>query len=294
MLPIAKVTPPAYYVAWKIYGGVIMCDFKIGDIVGRRSYGGDIAFTITDISSDDRGHARYILRGLLYRIEADCSDGDLVKLDKRYVNMNMQRYLSRVRNKSFRNLTETFGPHLYRLRGKPGSILHIDSSKDFMDRCLEYYKDGGIKSIGRVVPESEQPYAVKGLIEANRPEILVLTGHDSLKKDADKSNLSSYKSSKYYIQAVKEARKYQPDFDKLCIFAGACQSYFEAIMDAGANFGSSPGRILINALDPAIVSQKVALTNSRNFVTPSEVARITISGAKGIGGINTRGRLISS
>lgn len=33
---------------------------------------------------------------------------------------------------------------------------------------------------------------------------------------------------------------------KLVIFAGACQSYFEAIISAGANFASSPARILID------------------------------------------------
>jgi len=66
----------------------------------------------------------------------------------------------------------------------------------------------------------------------------------------------------------------------MCIFAGACQSYFEAIMQAGANFASSPGRININALDPAIVSEKVALTNKDNYVTPEEVSKLTISEVK--------------
>ena len=34
--------------------------------------------------------------------------------------------------------------------------------------------------------------------------------------------------------------------NKLAIFAGACQSYYEEIMNAGANFASSPGRIFID------------------------------------------------
>ena len=271
-----------------------MSDFKIGDIVGRKSYGGDIAFTITDILSDDRGKKKYVLRGLLYRIEADCTDDDLIKLDQRSVSIDMNRHLTRARNISFRNMARAFGPLLFRLSGKPGTILHIDSSRDFMNRCLEYYRDGGVKSVGKVAAESEQPYVVRQLLESYKPDILVLTGHDSLKKGADKSSLSSYKNSKYYIQAVKEARKYQPDLDKLCIFAGACQSYFEGLMGAGANFASSPGRILINALDPAIVAEKVAITDSRKYVTPSEVASLTISGSKGIGGVKTRGRLTLS
>jgi len=62
-------------------------------------------------------------------------------------------------------------------------------------------------------------------------------------------------------------------------------------MESGANFASSPGRININALDPAIVSEKVALTDRNSFVTPEEIGEITVSGRKGIGGIKTRGHL---
>jgi len=278
----------------KIFGGKLMSDFRIGDIVGRKSYGGDIAFEITDIYSDGRGKAKYVLKGLLYRIEADSTEDDLIKLDQRSVNIDMNRYLTRAKNVSFRYMARAFGSFLFKVRGEPGKILHVDSSRDFMNKCLEYYSDGGVKSVGKVVAESSQPSVVRQLLETYKPDILVLTGHDSLKKGADKSSLSSYKNSKYYIQAVKEARKYQPNLDKLCIFAGACQSYFEGLMGAGANFASSPGRILINALDPAIVAEKVAITDSRKFVTPSEVASLTISGAKGIGGINTRGHLTLS
>ena len=64
-------------------------------------------------------------------------------------------------------------------------------------------------------------------------------------------------------------------------------------MDAGANFASSPGRININALDPAILSEKVALTDRRYYVTPEEVSSIIISGSAGVGGINTKAAVLS-
>ena len=127
----------------------------------------------------------------------------------------------------------------------------------------------------------------------DKPDILVITGHDGIKKDSgDLYSIGNYRNSGYFVECVKRARSYQADNGKLCIFAGACQSYFEAIMDAGANFASSPGRININALDPAIVSKRVALTNANSYVTPQQIARITVSGGKGIGGINTRGHLM--
>ena len=50
-----------------------------------------------------------------------------------------------------------------------------------------------------------------------------------------------------FIETVKEARRYEREqAEELVIFAGACESYFEALIMAGANFGSSPARILID------------------------------------------------
>jgi spore coat assemly protein len=141
------------------------------------------------------------------------------------------------------------------------------------------------------VDESEQPEMTRSLLQRNGADILVITGHDSMKKNERPDSLDSYSHSRYFVQSVKEARQLQPDYNKLCIFAGACQSYYEAIMSAGANFASSPGRVLINALDPAFVSEKVALTDIRAYVTPAQVGQIVISGSKGIGGIDTKGHL---
>ena len=271
-----------------------MCDLKVGDIVARKSYGGDIPFTIINIISDKREKPVYILRGLLHRIEADSHSDDLIKQNPRYAYLNKQRYFSKVKRQT---LSRRFDRGLlpdYRLKGKPGTILHIDSSEDFLDKCLEYYSEAKLKPIGRLAPESEQPNMIRQLLEQYRPDIIVITGHDSLKKAGDKYNVNSYSNSGYYIQSVKEARRFEPGYDKLCIFAGACQSYYERIMDSGANFASSPGRILINALDPALVAEKIAITDSKMVVRPEEIAQITVSGPKGIGGINTRGRFLQA
>ncbi len=63
-------------------------------------------------------------------------------------------------------------------------------------------------------------------------------------------------------------------------------------MEAGANFASSPGRILIHALDPAKVGDRIALTDSRVFVSPEQIARLTQSGSKGIGGVKSKGHYV--
>lgn len=269
-----------------------MSNIKVGDIVARKSHGGDVYFKVTDIINTNGGKPVYVLKGLMYRIEADSDEDDLVKqnpLDVRYI---MRKDILHAKRYCYSRSMPRGIFMLNMFRSKPGRILHIDSSGEFMGMCLQHYREANIRSVGKEVPESEQPHVVRRYLEQYRPDILVLTGHDSLKKDAEKYNVNSYRSSKYFIEAVEEARKYESDPDKLCIFAGACQSYFEAIMDAGANFASSPGRILINALDPAFVSEKVALTDTREYVTPQEIAALTISGSKGIGGVRTKGHLV--
>lgn len=263
---------------------------QIGDIVARKSYGGDLFFKIVNIKENPNGKRICVLKGVAYRVEADADMEDLVLHDTRQVFMDIHREAAQIRMENSQRGLADFLPIFSWLRGRAGRILHVDSSSDFMQRCLEYYREAGIRAIGKTVSESDQPKVVRRLLEQARPDILVLTGHDSLKKNTGRrDSLDSYSNSKYYIEAVKIARKYEPDREKLFIFAGACQSYYEAIMEQGANFASSPGRILIHALDPAIICEKVALTDSRKLVTPDEVIPMTKSGGKGIGGVASKG-----
>ncbi len=53
-------------------------------------------------------------------------------------------------------------------------------------------------------------------------------------------DLNNYRNSKYFIESVKILRNYNSSYDELVIFAGACQSCYESILEAGANFASSP------------------------------------------------------
>ena len=89
---------------------------------------------------------------------------------------------------------------------------------------------------------------------------------------------------------MKCEKKY-PSLDQLVIFAGACQSHFEALIRAGANFASSPSRINIHALDPVYVVGKISFTSFMERVNVWDVVRNTITGEKGLGGIETRGIL---
>ena len=61
-----------------------------------------------------------------------------------------------------------------------------------------------------------------------------------IKKGTGFNDIYNYRNSRYFIKTVNEARKWNKSGKELAIFAGACQSYYEAIIQAGANFASSP------------------------------------------------------
>jgi len=71
---------------------------------------------------------------------------------------------------------------------------------------------------------------------------------------------------------------------------GACQSFFEAIMVSGANFASSPARILIDFMDPLIVAEKIATTSRNKFVTINDIERELRDGKKSIDGSGVMGK----
>ena len=73
---------------------------------------------------------------------------------------------------------------------------------------------------------------------------------------------------------------------------GACQSYFEAIISAGANFASSPARILIDFLDPLVIAEKIALTDEYKFITIDDIAKELRDGKNGVSGIGANGKMI--
>ena len=99
-------------------------------------------------------------------------------------------------------------------------------------------------------------------------------------------DIYNYRNSRHFIQTVKEARRYERENNKdLVIFAGACQSYFEALIMAGANFASSPARILIDILDPLIVAEKIATTDDVKYVTIKDIEKELRDGKRGVGGV---------
>ena len=172
-----------------------------------------------------------------------------------------------------------------------GRILHLDGDKRYSEKSNRYYKKAGLDAIVKYVPERKQPIIVKDLLLKYEPDILVVTGHDSmLKQKKNYSNINNYRNSKYFIQTVLEARRLFPSSTDLTIIAGACQSFFEAIIAAGANFASSPARILIDFRDPLIIASRIAQTSNNKFITIDDLIYDLRDGKSGINGIGSMGK----
>lgn len=284
---------------------------KVGDLVVRKSYDKDITFKIIDIKEDDKGNPVYILKGISIRIIADSRIDDLEIVDDEYVGTK-EKILNRRVEDAIKKAVSMRGDdeatkvlnNLYRgsktsknqqnkelVFGRPGKILHIDGDSEYLETCLKVYKQLSLEAVGRAIPEKKQPDMIVDLVKEIKPDIVVLTGHDSvLRTPDDYLNLDNYRNSKYYIEAVKALRNYNSSYDELVIFAGACQSCYECMLDAGANFASSPNRVLIHCLDPVLVCEKIAYTRIDKVVSITDVIDNTITGIRGIGGLQTRGK----
>ena len=171
----------------------------------------------------------------------------------------------------------------------PGKVLHIDGDKEFLGRCMDFYKKNKIKAYGIYSLESDLPNHIYEYLEKYNPDILVITGHDSMYKR--KRSSGSYKNTDNFIKAIHEARRFEKSHEKLLIIAGACQSNYEELIKAGANFASSPKRINIHALDPAIVASCLSFSDKNRDIDLIHILEKTKYGVDGMGGIITKGTM---
>ena len=250
--------------------------FNIGDIVTRKSYNNDTYFEIIDIINNIA-----YLKGINIRLEADSAIDDLVKVDNTDI-VDDDRITS--------SITDNFNLDRSEFFYLPGKILHIDGDEDYLNRCMNFYKKLNIMAYGLCLRENEISTEIKKYLEKLNPDIVIITGHDAYYRRKGKaSDITNYKNTKNFIDAVKEARNYEKNQDKLIIIAGACQSNYEELIKAGATFASSPKRINIHALDPAIIASFIALYDRNKVVNLIEVLGKTKSGSDGIGGVAVSG-----
>ena len=254
--------------------------FKIGDFVTRESYHNDTVFKI--ISIED-GVAT--LKGVNIRLYADSDIEDLRKVeDVKSLEKEDRLLLDKVNEMIHLDRSEYF--YL------PGKILHIDGDQEYLERCMKFYKDMNVRAYGLKLKEDEIYLEIEKYLNELNPDIVVITGHDAYyKRLGDVKDLTSYRNTRNFIKAVGVARRYEKSQDKLIVIAGACQSNYEELIKAGANFASSPKRINIHALDPAIIATSVALSEKSKNIDLISMIEKTKYGSDGIGGIITNGTM---
>ncbi|MBW5449055.1 sporulation peptidase YabG [Cohnella sp. CFH 77786] len=270
---------------------------KQGDLVVRKSYRGDIVFRIADLAGQGA-----VLRGTDYRLLADAPLADLLPVRNpdelsgtRQARIQANESIRRMREERNRQSNRAgVYPQTPERRQPyfeiPGKVLHLDGDANYLKKSMQVYAQLRVPAEGIHCHESQMPGMLIRLLPQVRPDIVVITGHDGvLKQREDLHHLGNYKNSLNFVHAVQVAREYDRHRDSMIVVAGACQSHFEALLHAGANFASSPARIMIHALDPVYVAVRAAFTPFRDTINVTDVVSNTISGIQGVGGIETMG-----
>ena len=244
---------------------------SIGDYVTRKSYNHDTVFRVINIKD-----GIYYLKGAEVRLLADSEYSDLKKID----NVTPDIFYEKI------ELSGDRSDFFY----LPAKILHIDGDSDYLERCLKFYKNANVYAIGKKINEENIHEQLNQLLKEFKPDIVIITGHDAYyKKKGDIHDIRNYKNTSNFVKAVRVARRYEKSHEKLVIIAGACQSNYEALIEAGANFASSPKRINIHALDPAIIATTLALTARNKEIDLPGLLEKTKYGKDGMGGLICNG-----
>ena len=109
---------------------------NIGDIVTRNKYNNDTVFKVIDIKDNV-----YFLKGINVRL---CADSELSDLKKEEEYRDEKEDDSKILEMLNLPKNEYRSEYFY----IPGKILHIDADKDYLQRCLKFYKDANINAYG--------------------------------------------------------------------------------------------------------------------------------------------------
>ncbi len=248
---------------------------SIGDIVTRKSHNNDIIFKVINKEKNV-----CYLKGVELRLLADADEKDLVKLESKAVNCDYS-YADKVLDGRVLNRSDYF--YL------PGKILHIDGDSEYLKKCMEFYKKAHVLAYGKSINEKDMPNKIIGYLEEVKPDILIITGHDAFYGRGKED--SKYKNSSNFIKAVRKAREYEKSNEGLIIIAGACQSDYENLIKSGATFASSPKRVNIHALDPAIIAVSLSYSDKSKEIDLIDILSKTKYGPDGMGGIRSKGTM---
>ena len=112
---------------------------KVGDIVSRYKYNNDTLFKVEKIEDNI-----YYLSGIEVRLCADSMEDDLKK-EELPITQDDDRLAQILNEDEYRD------DYFY----IPGRILHIDGDKEYLKRCLKFYKKVGLNAYGLYEKEED-------------------------------------------------------------------------------------------------------------------------------------------
>lgn len=251
---------------------------QIGDLVTIKNDVLAIVYKIVNIDND-QAH----LKGYSHRTKKIVSLNDIEKASDFQVEKENKV------NERYKKVVESKTRKIPLKKPLFGRILHIDGDKEYLDSCLELYKEIGINAVGVHLDEDKVKNNIESLIEQLTPDIVVITGHDLYNNKGIK-DLNNYENTQNFMDAIRRVRKHYLS-DEVCVIAGACGSNFEALIASGANFASSPKRINIHTYDPAVIAIKVASTSTNKTIDFESCLKLIENGRLAFGGIETKGKM---
>ena len=131
--------------------------FKSGDLVTRISHDNDVVFKIEKITDD----VAY-LKGVNVRLCADSNISDLVLVETKN-NEDDKRFYEKL--ETIRNFERSDYFYI------PGKILHVDGDREYLNRCLEFYKKANVLAYGVFSPENQMAENIVKYLEDINPDI---------------------------------------------------------------------------------------------------------------------------
>ena len=118
--------------------------FKIGDLVTRNSYHNDLLFKIIDIEDNIA-----YLKGIDVRLYADSELDDLQLVEE---NLLIKKKEDREEVTKLQKMIQLDRSEYFYL---PGKILHLDGDKDYLERCISFYKEMHLEAYGINIKENK-------------------------------------------------------------------------------------------------------------------------------------------
>lgn len=253
----------------------------IGDYVFINNDSSKCLYRIVDMHNENN-ILLCLLYGVYYRISLVENINNLILAtheEVEFLNNEDEKYYRNIIKRAERNFKQKY---------VVGKILHIDGDNEYLNKCLELYKEMGIYAFGKCISENKMSVDIgKYLLEIN-PDVVVITGHDLYNNKGIK-DLSNYTNTQNFMNVVKEIRRVKQN--SCVVIAGACQSNFEALIAAGADFASSPKRINVHTYDPAIIAIKAATTSFTKIIAGEEIYKYIENGKDAYGGLQTYGKM---